>query len=408
MVNGLLLAFAVLNWSLAAYAGLFSVYMLWILLGAWLARPEQASLTRHPSFIVIVPAHNEEQGIAGTIRQIRQVDYPPDKIRIVVIADNCSDRTAELAEQAGAEVLRRSDLVNRGKGQALGWVLRENAQLFDARDLIAFIDADMSVHPDFFLAMARKFEGRQSEVAQGRYVVSNPERGVLSSIGLASFCYVNHVRPAGRCFWGGTADLKGTGMVFRTAFLLPRGWNAHSIAEDIQLGKQLLLEGVRVMYVPDARVESDIPRTLAQVKVQQARWEGGKREVVAGLMPRTFRALVRTPSVALLDGLLDMLVPPLSVVILLNGLGLMLSWWLESGAWLVFGASILVFAAAVLTGLIQNAAPAGVYLRLASAPLFVVWKLALLVRLAIAPAQATWNRTPRDRPSRDETDGTNK
>jgi len=391
-----------LSVALAIYVALFSTYMGVIVLGAWLSRlahRDAGAATNQPLVSVLVPAHNEERDIASTVGQILQARYATGMIRVVVIADNCTDRTADVARQAGAQVVERTDLANRGKGQALGWALREHRQLFADSQLLAIIDADMNVEPGFFQEMARLFMREQIQVAQGRYVVSNPGRSVLSSVGFASYCYVNHVRPAGRCFWGGTADLKGSGMVFRTSFLLQRGWTAHSIAEDIQLGKELMLDGVRVSFAQHAIVRSDIPATLAQVNVQQARWEGGKHHVIAALLPRTLAALLRRPSVLLLDGLLDMLVPPLSVAILLNLCGLALGWWAAPATIPVFGSSLAVFAVAVISGLVLNRAPAGVYLRLAAAPLFLVWKLGLLARLAIRPSETSWNRTPRDPPA---------
>jgi hypothetical protein len=187
-------------------------------------------------------------------------------------------------------------------------------------------------------------------------------------------------------------------MVFRTDFLLARGWSAHSIAEDIQFGKELMLEGVPVAFAQGAIVRSDIPSTLAQVRIQQARWEGGKHHVIASLLPRTLAELWRRPRVLLVDGLLDMLVPPLAAVVLLDICGLALGLWALPATAPVFAGSLAVFAAAVVTGLWLNRAPAGVYLRLMTAPVFLVWKLLLLARLAFRPPETTWNRTPRDPP----------
>ena len=389
-------AIAWLAWVLSIPLAVVSLYIFCIALGSWLYPRKAQSRAPLLCFAVIVPAHNEENGIASTIAQLLATDYPQHQIRIFVIADNCTDNTAQVAREAGAQVLVRTDMENRGKGQALDWLLREHRQLLERSDLIAFIDADMQVDRGFFTAMAAAFSDPARVVTQGRYMIANPCRSVLSAIGYVSFCYVNHVRPAGRCFWGGTADLKGSGMVFRTGFLLPRGWKAHSIAEDIQLGKELMLEGVRVAYVPNAIVASEIPATLSQVRVQQARWEGGKYEVQATIFPKTVRAFFRRPSILLLDGLLDLMVPPLSLVMLLNLVGLLLAWWVGSVSLWIFVASIGAFGLAVFSGLLQNRAPAGLYWRLLAAPAFIIWKLMLLLRVATAPAPTTWHRTPRD------------
>jgi 1,2-diacylglycerol 3-beta-glucosyltransferase len=383
-------------WAVAVIVAVVSLYAAAIVLGSWLYDRGTGSPVEQPPFAVIVPAHDEEQGIRETIGQLLAADYPSRMLRIFVVADNCTDETAAAAREAGAQVLVRTDPENRGKGQALDWILRESPQLFEGVELIAFIDADMKVDGRFFNAMAAVFTRDKAVVAQGRYLVANPCRSVLSAVGYMSFCYVNHVRPAGRCFWGGTADLKGSGMVFRSQFLLARGWNAHSIAEDIQLGKQLMLEGVRVAYVPNALVESDIPATLSQVSVQQSRWEGGKREIYAEIFPRIVDGFLRRPSWLLMDGLFEMLVPPLSAVILINIAGAALAGLVGSDAVWVFIASLATFGAAVLSGLLQNRAPIGVYWRLLAAPAFVMWKAWLLLRVFFSAAPKTWQRTPRD------------
>jgi hypothetical protein len=138
-------------------------------------------------------------------------------------------------------------------------------------------------------------------------------------------------------------------------------------------------------------------RKRYSVEVQQSRWEGGRQEVIASLFPRTVRALASRPSIALLDGLFDMLVPPISVVVALNAVGILASLLTGSGALPVFAASLLVFLGAVLAGLLRNNASAGVYQRLVCAPVFIVWKLFLLAKLRLAPAATAWVRTPRDR-----------
>lgn len=393
MSEWLLLAAGILSWVIAVMLSGMALYMLFIVAGSWLYRLPTSSAIRDAAFAVLVPAHNEEAGVADTISHLQTAGG--DAIRIIVVADNCSDQTALLARASGAEVWERHDLQNRGKGQAIDWALREHRDSLASARLIAFVDADMQVHPQFFREMTAAFADPQTLVAQGRYVISNAGRSVLSSIGFASFAYVNHVRPAGRCFWGGTADLKGGGMVFRSEFLLPRGWPAHSIAEDVQLGKELMLEGVRVIYVPGAKVESEIPTTLAQVTVQQSRWEAGRHDIHVPLLRRVAATLLSTPSRLLIDGLLDLLVPPLSVVIALGLFGIGLAIWSGSASAWLLATILLVFALAVLSGLLQNKAGIAVYARLVGAPLFLIWKLALLARVRTAGAPSTWQRTPR-------------
>lgn len=73
------------------------------------------------TFAIVIPAHNEENGITNTLRSCNDLDYPREKYKIFVIADNCTDRTAGIAEENGAVCLQRHDDAKRGKGYALAW-----------------------------------------------------------------------------------------------------------------------------------------------------------------------------------------------------------------------------------------------------------------------------------------------
>ena len=263
-------------------------------------------------------------------------------------------------------------------------------------DLIAFVDADMYVDLDFLAAINERFVDPQTQAVQGRYTVSNPAASPLAAMGYMSFAYVNHVRPSGRSALGGTAELKGSGMAFRRELICALGWPAASIAEDIDFGKDLLFRGVRVLYASNAIVTSDIPTTLRQVEVQQSRWEGGKFHVFRKFFARTVRAFVQRPSIAMGDALMDLLVPPLSVILSFAVIGFLGSLLIAGPPPLGFAVPIAAFAIAVMTGLIQLRAPPKVFVYIGLAPVFIAWKLCLLVRTALAPAQTEWKRTPRD------------
>ena len=128
-------------------------------LAAWARRPSSVAvaaasvpLTR---FDVVVPAHDEEAGIARTIASLAALDYPASMFRVVVVADNCSDATAERARAAGATVLERVDTQRRGKGYALSFAF--DACLRDGRaSAVVVVDADTSVSPGLLCAFDRR------------------------------------------------------------------------------------------------------------------------------------------------------------------------------------------------------------------------------------------------------------
>lgn len=382
-------------WPLAGFLLLLSVYMFGLCIGAWLLRSPRAMGATPPRIAVLIPAHNEEGGIATTVRDLLRSAYPQSALQIFVIADNCSDKTASVAAAHGATVLERHDLAIRGKGQALDWALKKLDGELQTFDLVAFVDADMYVDGKFFAEMAAQFQRAEVQVVQGRYTISNPSASWLTAMGYLSFAYVNHVRPAGRTFWGGTAELKGSGMVFRRELICSTGWPAGSIAEDVDFGKDLLLRGIRVMYAPRAIVTSDIPTKLKQVAVQQSRWEGGKFHVFSKFFRRTWQTFLRSPNAALADAMLDLFVPPLSVVVLLSLLGFALAFATTSPPPWIFLVPLATFGLAVMTGLLQLRPPFRTYLYIAAAPAFMAWKLFLLASIALRPAETEWKRTPR-------------
>src|SRR5690348_8590760 len=102
--------------------------------------PKQKEL----KFDVIVPAHNESSIIAHTIASLKKIDWPKDRHRIVIVADNCTDDTAVIARAAGAEVLERHDTTLRGKGYALNYAFKDSAARGWA-DAVVVIDADAEV-----------------------------------------------------------------------------------------------------------------------------------------------------------------------------------------------------------------------------------------------------------------------
>ncbi len=388
----MILTIAVL--PIAVYLGVVSTYLLIMLAGALGFRKRQAA--GGPLRIaVLVPAHNEEHQIAAILRDVAAADYPAERVTVFVIADNCSDATAAIAREHGATALERHNLEQRGKGQALDWCLREHADTLRDFDAIALVDADMQLCPAFLQEMSASLSAPGVEVVQGLNTVSNPEASWRAALGFASFTLINHVRPAGRNFLGGTAELKGSGMAFRSALLLRTGWPAHSLAEDAEFGKQLLLDGIIVHYNPDAKVTSGIPLHDSQARVQQQRWEGGKLLLFRRFFPKLVARLAARPNLRHLDAVLDILVPPLSILVMLCLLTIVLGGVADLRLAAVGALSLGVVAAAVLGGLALQRAPWHVWTSLAMAPVFLAWKLPLLLALPFRKV-AGWQRTPRD------------
>lgn len=379
----------------ALYLAVVCGYLFLITLGAWLFRVRADYGAEPLKIALLVPAHNEEQGIRYILSDANTLDYPPSKFSIFVIADNCTDATAEKARAMNATVFERNDPVHRGKGQALDWCLRAHAKLLAGYDAIALVDADMNIHPRFLRELSASFSGG-AQVVQALNTVAHPESNWRTSLGFVGFSVINHLRPSGRRFFGGTAELKGSGMAFRAPLLLKYGWPAHSLAEDAEFSKRLLLDGVLVDYNPRAIVTSEIPATTYQARIQQQRWEGGKIHVLRTYLPVLLRAFFKRPSIARLDALLDILVPPQSMLVLLLGACLVLSVPVHPLLTLHFALCLLAVAFYVLSALALARASVVIWLALAAVPLLLIWKLPVYLRLALSRGAQAWQRTPRD------------
>src|SRR5882762_4767049 len=133
-----LLTVAITLWMVPTTAACLYLLLLTCMSGR---RVAPGSPARALFFDVIVPAHNEAAGIQHTVSNLQQLDWPPERFRVVVIADNCTDETARVARESGALVIERHDPLHRGKGYALAHIFRWSREAKMA-DAVVIVDAD--------------------------------------------------------------------------------------------------------------------------------------------------------------------------------------------------------------------------------------------------------------------------
>ena len=348
-------------------------------------------------FDIIVPAHDEEAGIAATVASLRGVDYPADRFRVLVVADNCHDRTAEVAAAAGAQVLVRTDPDNRGKGYALAHAFGQS--LRDGRaDAVVVVDADTVVSPNLLSAFAARFAAGAS-VVQGDYGVQNMRaswRTRIMTIALAAF---HGVRSAGREQLGLSCGLRGNGMGFSTALLRQHPPSAFSIVEDLEYGIQLGYAGLRVVYVHDAHVWGQMAVGEQASRSQRRRWERGRKALVREHVSRLIAEAWRRRDARLIDLAMDLIVPPLGQLVVMTVAGLALSlgavlFGAVVAPWLWAAAALAIVAYVGQAVVLSGTGLAGV-VDLAWAPVYIVWKLTLrLSDRGRTPEE--WVRTTRE------------
>jgi len=168
------------------------------LAGAALARrrPAQRPVVRPAPerLVVVVPAHDEAGQIADCVASLRRDAYPDGRVEVVVVADNCSDDTAAVAEAAGARVLHRDDPSLRGKGHALRFAFDRLLAEQPPPDAIAVVDADAEADAGFLAALTAPYR-HGADVVQGESLLRG-DGSPATELRAAAFLLVNRTRPA--------------------------------------------------------------------------------------------------------------------------------------------------------------------------------------------------------------------
>lgn len=264
-------------------------------------------------FVIVVPAHNEATGIGRTLESLERLVYRRDHRRVLVVADNCTDQTATIARQHGAEVLVRTDTVRRGKGYALDFAFRQLlAESSNDWHAAVVVDADSVVSPNFLQAISARLDNGARAV-QATYL-SLPRQGALAVITQVALTAMHVVRTTARDRMRLSVGLKGNGMAFTRALLATHRHAAYSRTEDLEFGVQLAMSGVRVAYAADAVVWGDMPTSNVVATRQRERWIGGRMEVAQKYLGWMLRRALRLRSIMLVDTAVDLLVPPVSVL----------------------------------------------------------------------------------------------
>lgn len=405
----MLLLFEILLLSTGIGLALLVGYLL-LLTAAAFARPSRpvADIDRPPHrFLVLIPAHNEELLLSRTLTSLKEMDYPAAAYEVHVVADNCQDRTAEVGRNHGAFVHERFDEQLRGKGHALQWLLRRLWADGKPHDAAVFVDADTEVSPNFLQVMDHQLAAGE-EAIQAYYAVRDPDRSWSVSLRYVALAVLHYLRPSGRMVLGGSAGLKGNGMVLTQALLRRHAWSG-SITEDIEMHMDLLLDGVRVAFAPAAEVRAEMPATLAAATSQNERWETGRLSMARSYIPPLLRAAfapstARRHRFALLDAVMEHLIPPFSILVggtLVVLAAALLTWLaadsrLAAAAGLLAGGALLGEIIYLLAGLRLVRAPGKIYRALLMAPLFMAWKFWLYARVWFVRNEQDWVRTARN------------
>jgi cellulose synthase/poly-beta-1,6-N-acetylglucosamine synthase-like glycosyltransferase len=392
---------------LAAMAGLLSVPVAVLLVEviAALKAPrlepfEVQELNIERRVAVIVPAHNESLGLVPTLQDIKAQLGAGD--RLIVVADNCTDDTAVVATEAGAEVIVRNDPKRIGKGFAMGWGITHLSQ--DPPDFVLFIDADCRLQADLIEGLKRVCHGVQRPV-QALFMMQSADNSPVNH-SFAEFAWIlrNWIRPLGLRNLHCPVQLMGTGMMFPWNAINSVPLASSHLVEDLKLGLDLAKTGQAPYFFPFVKVTSVFPTSAKGTESQRQRWVQGHLATIGKFVPRLLAAGLMRGDLNVLVLALDLLVPPLSLLALLivGTMVLTSSVALLGGPWLptaIAGGNLVGFTLCVLLAWFRfgrQVFPAHEALSFGS---FALKKIRLYGRMLIGGTASQWIRTDRSTPN---------
>jgi cellulose synthase/poly-beta-1,6-N-acetylglucosamine synthase-like glycosyltransferase len=351
-----------------------------------------------PRLLFLVPAHDEELLISACVRSLLEMSYPATHRRVIVIADNCSDATARLARERGAESLERVDPKLPGKPRAIAWALSQ----IDLRewDACVIVDADSTVAPTFALGLAK--------VAPLNDIVFQPNNGVLNE-------FENWLTRLGgllgRCRFQVTYPLKqsaglncpiSNGMGFGTNLLMRDGWRSFSITEDTELYAIYTEAGVTIRHASAASLFSQEARSLEQGATQRRRWIAGRFHIIREWGPR----LLRSPHIGWrqkLDAFVELGLPAPVLHLVVAGATIaaalvsvrgQVGWWIACLA----AASLSGIVITTITVIGRHPQPWRTIFSFFMLPIYAGWRLVVVVGTLATVRDTTWRRTARSAP----------
>ena len=349
-----------------------------------------------PRSTILMPAHNEEAVIGEILEQLQP--HLSDQIDLLVIADNCSDATAEIARSKGATVLERFHDTDRGKGFALDYGMTHLSQ--NPPEIVVMMDADCTVEAGGIEKIARTAKATNRPV-QAVYLQKTPDNpGGKDYISAFAFLVKNLVRPKGLYNLGQPALLTGSGMAFPWEIIRNAPLASGNIVEDMQLGYDLALAGHSPLLAPDVTVWGELPQQRTAATTQRTRWEHGHIQTLISQCPRLIKGAVTNLRFDLLALALDLFIPPLALLVLLwlVGVGVTAMVGLLGVGWLpvtilgIAGLMLMVAIGISWVGFGRNTIP---LTKLLSIPLYIVWKVPLYLKFLVQ-RQTAWVRTERD------------
>ncbi|MBO5317011.1 MAG: glycosyltransferase family 2 protein [Oscillospiraceae bacterium] len=252
-------------------------YQMFYLILPFFAKPKALPKQGFHKYAILIAARNEELVLPHLLDSIANQDYPAEKLRIFVVADNCTDSTAAVAGAHGATVFCRNNQNQIGKGYALDYLLEriDTTEGLDSFDAFLVFDADNLLQPDYIRSMDRVHSNGYQVFCGYRNTKNFGTNWLTSGYGLWYIHESTHLNRS-RMHIGTGCTVSGTGFGFsREVLLKTGGWKFFTLTEDLEFSAWCATNGIKIGYCHDAVLYDEQPITFRQSWRQRTRWAQG-------------------------------------------------------------------------------------------------------------------------------------
>ena len=371
---------------------IFSIFYLSVLLFSYLFIKKKIYpvINTQKSFklAVLIPAHNEELYIERCLNSLQEAEKGNNLVDFYVVADNCTDDTANLSLKCGVNIIVRKDEKKKGKGYALEYAF-DKLKKFDY-NLYLIVDADSVVEKNYFLAI---FDGYRKgfEIMQGGYFVKNRVNTKNKLMNLALLVF-HGIRPYAREKLGVSVGLFGNGFAISKKIITEIPYKAYSIVEDVEYHLKLIDRNKKVHYIKEAKLYADFPISEEGIVTQRARWEGGRLLIIKTYLPKLICKFLKG-KFNFLEPILELSTLPIAYIVLILLL-LLLSGIPFFMIFSVYG--ILLIGVYVIIA-VKKFGDKTDLISLIGVPSYIFWKVIKLpLTFKNSKKNTNWKRTKRD------------
>lgn len=288
-----------------------SLFIIWIMLlyhlflmqGGYLFALSYRDLQRswseeiplQPLVTILIPAHNEEVVLEATIRSMIKLNYPKDKLEVIIIDDNSSDATGSIADAFARDysflkvIHNKPPHAGKGKSGALNTGFKKSSG-----EIIVVYDADNTPEPDAVQNLVLALQkDREAGAVVGKFRVVNAKKNLLTRFINIETITFQWLAQAGRWFWFKMTTIPGTNFAIRRSILEELGgWDEKALSEDTELSIRVYNLGYYIRFFPAAVTWEQEPETWKVWWKQRTRWACGNMYVIGKYLLR-FRQLKR-------------------------------------------------------------------------------------------------------------------